>query len=321
MAFPNVTDIVATTLEKRSGKLADNVTKNNAVLAKLSMKGKIRPFGGGRVIYEELMNAENGNATWVSGYDIFSVGAQDVISAAEFSIKELVVPVSISNLEQLQNAGDEAKIDLLEGRINAAEATMKNIISVGIYSDGTGFGGKILTGLDAAVPVDPTTGTYGGINRATWTFWRSQVEDPGSAYVATTIQGGMNTLWAKCVRGADRPDLIMAGSTVWSIYLASLQALQRFTGTEVGKLGFPSVKYMDADVILDGGIGGAATATDMYFLNTDYIHFRPHKDQNMVPLAGGPRRAVNQKADVTVLAWSGNLTMSGSQFQGRLVNS
>ncbi len=317
MAFPNVSDIVATTIESRSGKIADNVSKNNALLARLKQKGKVRTVSGGRLIYEELSFAENGNAGWYSGYDSLPVAAQDVLSAAEFSFKQLAVPVVISGLEMLQNAGKEQVMDLLEQRLAVAEATMANVISDGLYGDGTGAGGKEITGLDAAVPQAPTTGTYGGIDRATWVFWRSQLQDPTSTPDATTIGAAMNALWAKCTRGSDRPDLIIAGSTVWQTYMSSLQALQRFTGVDSAGLGFPSVKFMDADVVLDGGIGGFATATDMYFLNTKYLNYRPHKDRNMVPLSPGKRHAVNQDAEVTILAWAGNLTCSGAQFQGR----
>lgn len=102
MAFPNVSNIIATTIEKRSKKIADNVTKNNALLAKLEQRGKARPFSGGRLIYEELSFAENGNAGYYSGYDLLPVAAQDVISAAQYDIKQAACPVTISGLEMLQ---------------------------------------------------------------------------------------------------------------------------------------------------------------------------------------------------------------------------
>jgi hypothetical protein len=321
MAFPNVSDIIATTIEKRSGKIQDNVSKNNALLSLLKAKGKIRPVSGGRLIYEELSFAENSNGGWYSGYDTLPVAAQDVITAAEFSYKQYAVPVIISGLEQLQNAGQEAILDLLEQRLAVAESTMANGISVGLYSDGTGSGGKQLTGLAAAVPTDPTTGTYGGINRATWSFWRSQVEDMAATATTATIQAAMNTLWAKCVRGADRPNLITAGNTIWATFMGSLQPIQRFTDTEMANLGFENVKFMGAPVVLDGGIGGAETATSMHFLNTNYLHFRPHKDRNMVALKGGARTAINQDAEVSILAFAGNLTCSGAQFQGLLIGA
>jgi hypothetical protein len=321
MAFPNISDIIATTLESRSGKIADNATKNNAILSKLKAKGKVRTVSGGRLIYEELSFAENGNGGWYSGYDVLPTAPQDVLTAAEFSWKQYAVPVVISGLEMLQNAGKEAVIDLLESRIGVAESTMANAICQGLYSDGTSAGGKQLTGLDAAVPVDPTTGTYGGINRAVWTFWRSQLNDMAAAATSTTIQPAMNTLWASCVRGADQPDLIMAGNTIWATYMASLQAIQRFTDANSASGGFASVKFLNVDVVLDGGIGGYAGASTMYFLNTNYLHFRPHKDRNMVPLSPSRRASFNQDAEAQILAWAGNLTCSGAQFQGRLDGS
>lgn len=317
MSFPNITDIVTTTIENRSGEIADNVLKNNGLYARLKQKGKVRTFSGGSLIYEELSFAENQNFNWYSGYDQLSVAAQDVISAAQFSIKQAAVPVVISGLEKLQNSGKEKIIDLLEKRIGVAESTMANRMSEAVYSDGTSYGGKQLVGLASAVPVDPTTGTYGGIDRSTWTFWRSQLQSAG-AMTPATIQSQMNALWAKCVRGRDRPDLIVFDNNLWQTYMASLQAQQRFTSAEVGALGFPSIKFMDADVILDGGIGGYAPANSGWFLNTNYLFFRPHADMNMRPLNPGRRVAVNQDAEVEILAFAGNMTSDGAQFQGFL---
>ncbi len=252
MAFPNVTDIVATTIESRSKKLADNVTKNNALLSRLNQRGNIRTVSGGSLIFEELSFSENANTGWYSGYDLLPVAAQDVLSAAQFDFKQAACPVVISGLDQLKNAGKEQMIDLLEGRIKVAEASMMNLLAQGVYSDGTAAGGKQVVGLNAAVPVTPTTGTYGGIDRATWTFWRSKSTTSGATLTAATVQGAFNDMWASLVRGADRPDLIVVDNFMWGVYLASLQALQRFTGTETGNLGFPTIMYMDADVVLDG---------------------------------------------------------------------
>jgi hypothetical protein len=319
MAFPNISDIIATTIESRTRQIADNVTKNNAILMKLSMKGKIKPFSGGYKILQELSFAENSNGGWYSGYDILPVGVSDVVSAAEFDIKQAAVPVVISGLEMLQNAGREKMIDLLDSRISVAESTLANLISGGLYSDGTGSGGKEIDGLDAAVPLDPTTGTYGGIDRATWTFWQSALSDNTAAVGLdpSEIQGLWNVLWSSLVRGTDRPDLIMCDNTVWNAYISSLQALQRFASPDVGALGFPTLKYMDSDVYFDGGIGGFCPAGTAFFLNCDYLHYRPHSARNMVPLSPNRRYATNQDAEVQILAWAGNLTSSGSQFQGR----
>lgn len=315
MAFPNITDIVATTIENRSKTLADNVTKNNAFYAWLKANGGVKTFSGGSKIFQEFLFAENGNFSWFSGYETLNISPTDVISGAEYTIKQAACPVVISGLEKLQNSGKEQMIDLLEGRISAAEATMMNKLAEAVYSDGTGFGGKQPDGLAKAVPLDPTTGTYGGIDRATWTFWRSQLQNVGGAVTTANIQAQMNQAWAKCVRGSDRPKLILFDTNLWGTYMGSLQPLQRFTGASEATLGFSTVKFMDADVVLDGGIGGFCPTNVGWFINPKYWFLRPHKDRNMVPLAPDKRVPVNQDAEVQILAWAGNITCSGAQFQ------
>lgn len=313
----NYSDILATTIESRSRQIADNVTANNAMLTALSKKGKIKPFSGGTKILQELSFTENANGGWYSGYDILPVGVAEVISAAEYDIKQAAVPVVISGLEMLQNAGRERMIDLMSGRLDVAESTLKNIISGGLYSDGSDA--KSIDGLDIAISV-ATGDTYGNINSTNFTFWENYYDATGGDN--TAIQASMDAAWASLCRGADRPDLILCDNVAWASYVSSLQAQQRFTSPDTGNLGFSAIKFMDADVVLDGGIQigsatGAASGT-MFFLNTNYIHYRPHSARNMVPLSPNKRYATNQDAEVQILAWAGNLTCSGRMFQGRI---
>lgn len=330
MAFANstISDIIATTIQSRSGVLADNVLNNNALLARLKARGNVKPFSGGNVILQEVMydDASMRTAQYYSGYETINVQQNSPISAAQFDIKQAAASVVISGLEDLQNSGEEAFIDLLDGRMQVAEAQLMNLISSGVYSDGTGSGGKQITGLQAAVADAPSTGTYGGIDRATWSFWRNQkfsgTTDGGAAVSASNIQSYMNKLAVQLVRGTDKPNLIVADNNYYQFYLSSLQAIQRVTSEESAGAGFAALKYfgagISADVVLDGGIGGAIPSNHMYFLNTDYIFFRPHRDRNMVAI-GGERQSVNQDAVVKLIGWAGNLTSSGPRYQGVLI--
>jgi hypothetical protein len=329
MAFANssVSDIIATTIQSRSGELADNVTNNNPLLLKLKSKGNVRPFSGGNVILEEIMynDSSTNNTSSYSGFETLNISPNSPISAAQFSIAQYASAVTISGLEMLQNSGKEAIIDLLEGRIKVAEAQLANRINLDLYGNGTGNGGKNLTGLAAAVADAPTSGTYGGINRATWAFWQNQafsgVTTGGAAVSAANIQSYMTQLAIKLVRGTDKADLIVADNNYYNLYVNSLQAIQRVTDPEMAGSGFASLKFYgggtSADVVLGGGIGAQEPANHMYFLNTDYIFFRPHKDRNFVPI-GGERQSVNQDAIVKLIGWAGNLTCSGAQFNGVL---
>jgi len=318
MASPNLSEIVTTTIRNRSKKLADNVSNNNALLMRLQERGNSKPFGGGRNIVQELEYAENSTYKRYSGYEVLDISPSDVMTAAEFEIKQSAVAVTISGLEELQNSGKERMIDLLESRIKNAERTMYNNMSTDIYSDGTADGGKQIGGLQLLVSDAPTSGTVGGIDRATYSFWQNQLYDfsvEGVSASATTIQAAMNELYLRCARGADRPDLIVADNVYFGYYWSSLQANQRFSNEKMAAAGFDNLRFMGADVVFDGGQGGDAPASHMYFLNTDYIFCRPHRERNMVPL-DPDRFSTNQDAMVKLIAWAGNMTTSNASLQG-----
>ena len=313
-------DLATTTIERRSRKLADNLSENTALMFRLKEKGKVRTFSGGRVIEEELMFSGPGNFQYYSGYDQLGTSQGDMLTMAEFNIKQAAVVVSMSGLEELQNDGPEKFIDLFGGRLDAAEKELMNNLSEGIYSDGTGSGGKQIGGLQLLVE-DDGTGTVGGIVSGTYTWWQNQFYDFSAESVtpsSATILTAMNTLYDECSRNRDVPDLIVADRTYFNYYLEALQPQQRFTNEKMASAGFWNLKYRNADVVSDGGLGGDAPASKMYMLNTDTIFWRPHAKRNMVPL--DPKRyAVNQDAFARIIAWAGNMTINTRRLNGVIV--
>lgn len=314
MAIPGLSEIVTTTIQSRSGVLADNVSKNNAILNRLSKKGNIKPVSGGDVILQELDYAENGTYKRYSGYETLDVSPSQVFTSASYNYKQAAVAITISGLEELQNAGEERIIDLLESRIRNAERTMANNLAYDMYSDGTASGSKQIGGLQLLVSDSPSTPTVGGISASTWSFWQNQQAAFGTA-ANGSILGAMNSLYAKLVRGNDVPDLIIADNNTYTRYLQELQVIQRVASDETAQAGFVSLKYMNSDVVLDGGYGGNCPADHMYFLNTNYIFFRPHSRRNMVPI-GDDRFSVNQDALVRLIGFAGNMTVSNRFLQG-----
>jgi len=252
---------------------------------------------------------------------VLNIQPSDVMTAAEYDFKQSAVSVTISERERLQNSGKERMISLLERRIGNAERTFMNNLSADLYSDGTADGGKQVGGLAAAISTDPDANSvYGGINPSTWNFWRNQQETAALATASTKIRPSMMKLWLKCVRNMDKPDLIVADNNAFEKYWSELQDQQRFTNPDMGKMGFTNIRFLNAEVVLDGGVGGNAPVNRMYFLNCDYIHWRPNKDANMVPL-NPDRFATNQAAMVKLIHWMGNLTVSNRELQGVLNSS
>jgi len=324
MASPNLTEIVTTTLYKRNKELADNVSNGNALLARLNQKGNVKTASGGRQIVEELEYAENSTFMYYSGYETLNINPSDVFSAGVFDWKQAAVNVSASGLEtEIQNSGQEAVINLLEKRISNAMKTMRNNISTGVYSDGTGTGGKQIGGLRAVV-ADAGTGTVGGINSGTFSFWTNQTSGDisftsGAANASlaadqATLRQEMQTMWLETSRGPDTTDFIVADTTMFNTFWSALEDHQRITSSDEATMGFRSLKFVTADVFYDGDSG--IQANHMYFLNTDYIYLRPHTSRNVVPL--DKKTSLNQDAMIVPIVWAGNLTTSNRSLQGVL---
>lgn len=320
MASPNLSEITTTTLRYRSGKLRDNMSKNIALLMRLRDKDNTAAVSGGEDIIEELEYAENSTFMYYSGDEALNVGASDVFTSATFDWKQCAAAVKINGLELLKNSGREKVIDLLEARIKNAEKTMLNNMSTGIYSAGTGTGGKQIGGLQLLIS-DTGLGTVGNIISDTYTFWQNTVYDfstNGVAASALTIQDAMNSLYLSTARNRDVTDLIVADNTYFGYYWKSLQAIQRITDEKMASAGFQTLKFMNADVVYDGGFQGTAPSAHMYFIQSDYLKFRPHRDRNMVPL-NPDRFSTNQDAMVKLIVWAGNMTISNRALQGVMV--
>jgi hypothetical protein len=323
MSFPNLSDLAATTIEYRSKDIADNVTNHNAALVAMKKAGGVSTFDGGTFINENLSFAENGNGGSYSGYDTLPTATSDVITAAQYSFSQYAVPVTFSGRETLTNSGKEALIDLVEARVKNAEATMANLLNKHFYMDGTGNSGKNITGLAAAIPLSNATGTYGGINRATYAMWRNQkfqasVDGAGVATTGSALISQWNQFILSMTRGTDRPKIILASPQVYALYESGLQSMQRISDATLGNAGFQTLQFQGIPVVFDTNASGIGANT-AYFLNTDYMKWRSHKDRNMVAL--DDKSAVNQDSTVKTLVWAGNLTMSGPQFCGVYSNT
>lgn len=323
MAQPNVGDLVTTTLLNRAKMISDNVTNNNALLYELNRSGRIQTAGGGRELLCPLSYDNNQTFKWYSGMETLDVAPYRVHDSASYQWKQAAVAVTVSGLEaDVINSGQEQVFDLVAERVTVAEDTMANGISAGVYSDGTGSGGKEIGGLQYLIADDPTTGVVGGIDPATYSWWQNEsfagVSDGGAAVDATTIQSYMNQVWYATTRGRDKPNLIVAANDYYGFYESSLQEIKRITNDNLANAGFQNIAYKTANVVLDGGYNGGCPDAHMYFINTKFLKYRPHTRRNMVPLSG-ERYSVNQDASTTLIVFAGNLVMGNRFTQGVLI--
>ena len=312
MASPNATftDIVSTTLRYHPNDIADNVTANNALLTYLKKNGGVKLIDGG---YEIAFPVEFDTLNYqrYSGGQVLDTSGKDLFTAVNYAWQQAAVLVTSTGLEsRIQNAGAEQIIDLVRSRINNAKKSAANNQSIDIYSSGA-----LTNQIGGLALMLPTNGSaaVGGIDSGTYSFWANQFNDQ-SAMSSSNILAALNTLYYKCVRGTDRPNLMVFSQDFFGYLEASLQAKQQYMQATTGEAGFQTLKYKGIDCLFDSNTNFTTTNERCYMLNLDYLKFVTHRGTNWVTMPG--RESVNQDAEIVPVFWAGNLIVTNRALQG-----
>lgn len=241
-----------------------------------------------------------------------------MISAAKYDWVQSAVHVVASGREIRMNSGKEQMIDLVKARVTNAQRTAANNMSVDMYSSGSLS--NQMGGLGLLIST-AGTGTVGGIDSSTYTFWGNQYREMSGTgtWTKSTIKGDMNAIYMTCCRGADRPDLIVSSHDFFAAYWESLQDLQRYATSDSATAGFKSLKYVDADVVFDSNTNFATTAEKMYFVNTNYLKLVEHKAARWSVM--DEKVSTNQDGVIVPLIWMGQMTCSNRARQGVLIDA
>lgn len=300
----NYDAITALTEKKYIPKMIDNFFKSNPFLVYL--KEREESFPGGHKIVEPLIYGNVSGVTSYSLYDTVTYDTSIPVSAAEFAPKNIVAPIIISKDEELQNSGETQILQLLAAKVQIVEETFKAAVVTQLYSDGTGNGSKDLTGLKAAVAA---TGTYGGIDRSANTWWQAKVVSNSgtSGTPATLTLAKMIATYLSISDGNDRPDLILCGQATWYEYYKLVEGkvtVQTQMGQKMAGYGFQTLEFMGIPIIADP----SCTEGLMYFLNSKYMKWRPHKQANFATTPFRPDDTrIAKKQEVLLTA---NLTIN-----------
>ena len=304
---PNVGILLSTTLKKYRKTLTDNIHKSNAVFYQLKANNGIREEDGGERIVEPLMYGKNSTARSYDGYESLDTTPQTGIDSAEFNWKQYSVSISISGKEERQNAGTSRIIGLLEAKTTQAEMSLTETLSAGLFSDGTGNGGKNLTGFGAMVT---NSGTYGGINSSLNTWGKAGVDSNSEALGLPKMRTAYNS---SSVGGKDAPTLIVTTQALFESYegLFTNTAISgggsHFSTPSEGKKtmadgGFQTLEFKGVPIVWDE----QCPSGTMYFLNSKHMKLVMHKDANFKTTDFV--KPENQDARVAQVLVMGNLT-------------
>jgi len=320
MASPNATftDLVTTTLRHTPERMADNISNHNALVSRLKQKGNIKTISGGNTIVEPLDFGGNTNYQRYSDYDALSINAHQPLTSAEYNWAQAAIHVTASGAEIRKNMGSkEQMFNLVKARVKSAYRDAANSFSTDVYSSGALT--NQVGGLAHLIQTDGS-GTVGGIDSSTYTWWKNQFKEMTGTGTYASILQDMNNLWMSCVRGKDEPDLLVSTHDLFAAYENTLQQWQRYSDSRTAEGGFRALKYKGADVIYDSDATNFTTTGEkMYFLNSDYIYLVEHKEakwsrqEDKVP--------VNQDAVVIPIIWMGQMVCANRARQGVMIDA
>ena len=328
MATPNqIAQVTIAALADSSSGFIDVAAQSTALLGILKKKGRYKPYSG-PLIEERINYGRPGNGAWYSGYEFLNIDPSEELAKAEWVPKQLNVNAVYSGRDQIDNVGETQIIDLINLKINNAKAEARELVYEGLHGDGTGFGGRQITGLRAMFPDDPSIGIYAGINRANWEWWRpgsydvSDGDIPGVTTVdPETIMRIYRTVIRKHSMGTQGPDLILASEDHYTALEERLDGIQRIQkqGGAV-ELGFSAIAINVSgrvlEVALEGGIGSEMPQGTSYVLDTDSIALRYHKSRDWK--VEEQKSTVNQDAVVIPIYWAGEMTMNNARFNAKI---
>jgi hypothetical protein len=247
-------------------KPIDEIARERPLLSKLMAKKKSFP-GGKQFITEQVRFQYDSNFQWYFGDDTVSYNRKDTIRQTQFpwagahdgfSLNEdLLLANGITltdNAGPSTNSGAEMLqlTNLFEENIETLRLGFEESLDYDIHLDGT-QDAKAIAGLDLLVSLDPTTGTVGGINRATSPWWRNNRQE---AVDTADLINGMEAMWRDCTLNGGRPDFIIAGA-------AFIDEFRDAAKDEIAR--YTELKVTGQTAELDPAITAQATSTGLHF--------------------------------------------------------
>jgi hypothetical protein len=292
--------ISAITSKKYLPKMVDNIFDSNPLMQRAKKKFYTK-VDGGTSILQPLNYAQISATGWYAGADTLTTTDNDVMTAAEYSWKQIYAAIAISRMDELKNSGDSQILNFVKQKVQIAEKTIEDTMGTALYNAGTTT--NAIAGLRYIVA---TSNTVGGISQSTYSWWASQVDSSTTTLTIAAMQSRDNV----CTIGNDGPSAIVSTRTLYNSYYGLLQPQQRFMDSETAKGGFSSLMFNGKPVIVDSH----CPASHMFFLNEDYLNLYYHPEENF--RFENFQKPVNQNVKVAKIFWAGAFGTSNARMQG-----
>lgn len=319
MADPNLGQVPATAWEAvMTDKPTDNIFTSQALLYLFGEKGFKEDAAGGRLFEDTIEYATNPTFKSYGEMETLDTTRIDVFDAARYEQKIFAGTVVFSDLEELRNAVENRKVDVIKGKLSNGSNSATEALDLMLYGDGTGNGGKDMDGLAKHVSSTPTTGTVGGINAASFSFWRNrQTSGAKTSTAFDNYRAALTSIYNQCsLGGTERtPTGIISDRASFEGYESLLVAIERLFRADAKK--DADISFVNDAIAFKGKpyvYDEQATSGTAFVLNNNYL--------KVSYLKGGwmkmkdPVEPANQLARVHRVLTVGNMTSKARRHNG-----
>lgn len=319
MAVPDIGQVVASAWEAlMTDKPTDNIFTSQGLVYLLGENGFKESAAGGRLFEFTVEYAVNTTFKSYGELEQLDTTRIDVFDAARYDQKIFAGTIQFSDLELVRNQVANRKFDILEAKLaNGRNSAMEQLNTM-LYGDGTGNGGKDMDGLAKVISSTPTTGSVGGIPRASFTFWRNR-QNAGTKTTTAydNLRSSMTTTFNQCsLGGVDAtPTGAVTDRATFEGYEGLLVAVERIvkkesaTGGDIAFLN-RAIEFKGIPLIYDEN----ATSGTLYFVNNKFLKLAYLKGAWMK--MKDKVEPNNQLAATYRVFTFGNLCTSGSRYLG-----
>lgn len=275
-----IATVLHSTLTQSRKKLIMASMKSNALMAWAFASERVELETGGYNITNPLTLGRNPNVASYSYYNPVPVAQTNEFETVEYGWSRVAGSVIISDQEEDENRGEVQIFKLMTAKMDVLEESIKEKFSQYLYATG---GGTDPLGLPSLIPDNPTTGTLGGLSRATEVQWRTSSYDFNGAIDATNIEEAFDDVLLDLKLKSDKPDVILVGRNLYRIYRQAVRdkVVLNLSETNNGKrmfdLGFEGVSHNGIPLMYDED----CPVNKAYFINSKYMRVHILKHVNM----------------------------------------
>jgi hypothetical protein len=286
------------------GKPVDNFFESYNVLAAFRGGAMQILDTGGKEITVNL-ESSGGTAQAFSQLDPLAKTQGDPIESAHYKRRYYAAPVVISDTDNWENSGKEQIFNQLNALGDNAFNTLLKAINEDIVGAQTG---KTMLGTQDIID-DAGTGTIGGINSSTSTFWKNQKDTTAKTFLTqttTNIFDGidlMNGMMDLCMIQGGNNFMILTTFSIAAAYRIALssQGYGEINITKGGGIGGPKLPpFYGYKLVADNDV----QALGLYFVETRHNKLNVMKQANF------------QKTDFVSLQSNGQLGQIAYQVAG-----